>query len=157
MLIFGLENLYFSIQTNMLTTVEKVIFLQDIDIFEFTSTEDLAHIAAITDEVQFQEGETLFEEGDISDAMFLVIEGKVRLTRGEQEVMVAQKKDVFGTWALFDDEPRVVAAKTLENSLLLEIDKEDFIDLLADHVAITQSVLKTMVKRLRNLMTRISR
>ncbi len=141
----------------MLTTVEKVIFLQDIDIFEFTSTEDLAHIAAITDEVQFQAGDTIFEEGEFSDAMYMVIEGKVRLTRGDQEVMVAEKKDVFGTWALFDDEPRVAAATTLESSLLLQIDKEDFIDLLADHVAITQSVLKTMVKRLRNLMTRISR
>jgi len=141
----------------MLTTVEKVIFLQDVDIFEFTSTEDLAHIAAITDEVQFQPNETIFEEGEISDAMYMVIEGKVRLTRGDQEVMVAQKKDVFGTWALFDDEPRVAAATTLENSRLLQIDKEDFIDLLADHVGITQSVLKTMVKRLRNLMTRISR
>lgn len=140
----------------MLTTVEKVIFLQDIDIFEFTSTEDLAHIAAITDEVQFQAGDTIFEEGEISDAMYMVIEGKVRLTRGDQEVMVAEKKDVFGTWALFDDEPRVAAATTLESSLLLQIDKEDFIDLLADHVAITQSVLKTMVKKLRNLMTRIS-
>lgn len=141
----------------MLTTVEKVIFLKDIDIFEFTSTEDLAHIAAITDEVEFQADEMIFEEGEISDAMYMVIEGKVRLTRGSQEVMVAQKKDVFGTWALFDDEPRVATAKTLENSRLLHIDKEDFIDLLADHVAITQSVLKTMVKRLRNLMTRISR
>ncbi len=141
----------------MLTTVEKVIFLQDIDIFEFTSTEDLAHIAAITDEVEFQTGKTIFEEGEISDAMYMGIDGKVRLTRGDQEVMVAQKKDVFGTWALFDDEPRVAKATTLENSRLLQIHKEDFIDLLADHVAITQSVLKTMVKRLRNLMTRISR
>lgn len=141
----------------MLTTVEKVIFLKDIDIFEFTSTEDLAHIATITDEVEFQAEETIFEEGEISDAMYMVIDGKVRLTRGNQEVMVAQKKDVFGTWALFDDEPRVATATTLENSRLLHIDKEDFIDLLADHVAITQSVLKTMVKRLRNLMTRISR
>ncbi len=141
----------------MLTTVEKVIFLQDIDIFEFTSTEDLSYIAAITDEVEFQADELIFEEGEISDAMYMVIEGKVRLTRGSQEVMVAQQKDVFGTWALFDDEPRVATAKTLENSRLLHIDKEDFIDLLADHVAITQSVLKTMVKRLRNLMTRISR
>ena len=141
----------------MLTTVEKVIFLQDIDIFEFTSTEDLSYIAAITDEVEFQADKLIFEEGEISDAMYMVIEGKVRLTRGSQEVMVAQQKDVFGTWALFDDEPRVASAKTLENSRLLQIDKEDFIDLLADHVAITQSVLKTMVKRLRNLMTRISR
>jgi len=140
----------------MLTTVEIVIFLQDIDIFEYTSTEDLAHIAAITDEIECQSDHTLFKEGEISDAMYMVIAGKVRLTRSGQEVMVAQSKDVFGTWALFDDEPRVATAMTLESTRLLRIDKEDFIDLLADHVGITQSILKTMVKRLRNLMTRIS-
>jgi CRP-like cAMP-binding protein len=71
--------------------------------------------------------------------------------------MIAKDKDVFGTWALFDDELRVATAITLEDTRLLRIDKEDFFDLLADHVAITQSILKTMVKRLRNLMTRISK
>ena len=141
----------------MLTTVEKVIFLQDIDIFEYTSTEDLSHIAAITEEMALESDHVLFKEGEISDAMYMVIEGKVRLTRAGHEVMVAGEKDVFGTWALFDDEPRVATATTLESTRLLHIDKEDFIDLLADHVAITQSILKTMVKRLRNLMTRISR
>ena len=141
----------------MLTTVEKVLFLQDVDIFEYTSTEDLAHIAAITDEIELKPDETIFKEGEIPDSMYIVSEGKVRLSRAGQEVMVAKHKDVFGTWALFDDEPRVATAVTLEDTQLLRIDKEDFLDLLADHVAITQSILKTMVKRLRNLMTRISR
>lgn len=141
----------------MLTTVEKVLFLQDVDIFEYTSTEDLAHIAAITDEIEINADEIIFKEGEFPDAMYIVSQGKVSLTREGQEVMVAEHKDVFGTWALFDDEPRVATAKTLENTMLLRIDKEDFIDLLADHVAITQSLLKTMVKRLRKLMTRISK
>ncbi len=141
----------------MLTAVEKVLFLQDVDIFEFTSTEDLAHIAAITDEVEIKADETIFKEGEFPDAMYIVSEGKVSLSRAGQEVMVAEHKDVFGTWALFDDEPRVATATTLEDTRLLRIDKEEFIDLLADHVAITQSVLKTMVKRLRKLMTRISK
>ncbi len=141
----------------MLTAVEKVLFLQDVDIFEFTSTEDLAHIAAITDEVEIKANETIFKEGEFPDSMYIVSEGKVSLSRAGQEVMVAEHKDVFGTWALFDDEPRVATATTLEDTRLLRIDKEEFIDLLADHVAITQSVLKTMVKRLRKLMTRISK
>jgi CRP/FNR family cyclic AMP-dependent transcriptional regulator len=139
----------------MLITVEKVIFLQDIDIFEHTSTEDLAHIATITEELGLKPNHVIFKENDISDAMYMVIEGRVKLTRNDREVMVAQHKDVFGTWALFDDEPRVVTATTLEECRLLKINKEDFIDLLADHVQITQSVLKTMAKRLRNLMTRV--
>ncbi len=141
----------------MLTTVEKVLFLQDIDIFEFTSTEDLSHVAAITQEIAYPADKVIYQEGDRPDSMYLVIQGKVRLSRSEQEVMVAGEQDVFGTWALFDDEPRVATATTLEETLVLRIDKEDFVDLLADYVAITQSVLKTMVKRLRKLMTRISR
>lgn len=136
----------------MLTTVEKVIFLQDIDIFKYTSSENLAHIAAITDEIEFQPEHVIFKEGEFPDAMYMVIEGKVKLTREDQEVMIAQQKDIFGTWALFDDEPRVVTAATLELTRLLQIDKEDFIDLLADNVEITQSILKVMAKRLRKLM-----
>lgn len=139
----------------MLTTVEKVIFLQDIDIFESTTTENLAHIAAITDEVEFKKDQVIFKEGEFSDALFLVIDGQIRLERENKLVMIAKGKDVFGTWALFDDEPRVVTATTLEDAHLLKIDKEDFFDLLADHVQITQGILKTMTKRLRGLMARV--
>lgn len=139
----------------MLTTIEKVLLLQDVDIFEHTSTEDLSHIAAIAEEIEYQADDVIFKEEEISDSMYVVIEGKVRLTRGKNEIMVAEKMQAFGTWALFDDEPRVATATALETSQLLRIDKEEFIDLLADHVAITQSVLKTMAKRLRRLMMRI--
>ncbi len=139
----------------MLTTIEKVIFLQDVDIFERTLTEDLAHIALITEEVELRKETTIFEEGDIADAMYMVIEGKVRLTRNGENIMVADRKEVFGSWALLDDEPRIVTARVIEDCRLLKINKEDFIDLLADHVEITRSIMKTTVKRLRNLMSRV--
>ncbi len=139
----------------MLTTVEKVFFLQDIDIFKYTLTEDLAHIATITEEIEFDTNFVIFKEGEIPNAMYLVIEGKVKLDRDGKIVMIANSKEVFGTWALFDDEPRVVTATTMENSLLLKIEKNSFYELLADHVRITQGILKTMVKRMRSLMARI--
>jgi len=141
----------------MLTTVEKVLLLQDVDIFEHTSTEDLSHIASIAEEIESESEDIIFQEGEISDSMYVVIQGKVRLTREDKEIMVAGKMQAFGTWALFDDEPRVATATALESTQLLRIDKEEFIDLLADHVAITQSILKTMAKRLRKLLTRIYR
>ncbi len=141
----------------MLTTVEKVLLLQDVDIFEHTSTEDLSHIAAIAEEIEYQAGDVIYKENEIPDSMYVVIEGKVRLTRGNTEVTVAGNMEAFGTWALFDDEPRVATATALETSQILRLDKEDFIDLLADHVAITQSIMKTLAKKLRKLITRISR
>ncbi|MEE4311047.1 MAG: Crp/Fnr family transcriptional regulator [candidate division KSB1 bacterium] len=139
----------------MLTRIEKVIFLQDIDIFESTMTEDLAYIAAITGEVQYTQGETIFKEGDLPDAMYMVVDGDVKLSRDDDELMNAGPKDVFGTWALFDDEPRVVTAVALKNSRLLKIDRLEFIELLADHAQITQGILKSMARRLRNLMSRV--
>lgn len=139
----------------MLTIVEKVMLLQEVDIFKFTTTEDLAHIAAITEEVELADNQVLFNEGDIPDAMYMVIDGGVRLSRNTQEIMIAKSKDVFGTWALFDDEPQVAAAATLQESKLLRIDREDFIDLLADHVQITQGILKALVKKMRSLVGRV--
>ena len=139
----------------MLTVVEKVLFLQEVDVFEGISTEDLAHIAAITDEVSYLVESDIYTEGDVSDSMYLLIDGQVKLHRGGQQVMIAKSKDVFGTWALFDDEPRVASATALEDSNLLRIDREDFYDLLADHTKITQSVLKTLSKRLRGLLERV--
>jgi CRP-like cAMP-binding protein len=136
----------------MLTTVEKVIFLQDIDFFEFTQTEDLAYIAAITEEVRIKAGSILYKEGESSDSMYLVVDGRVRLHRGSNEIMVAQSKDVFGTWALFDDEPRVTTATTLDDTRLLRISKDDFLDLLSDHTNITESVFKSLVKKIRSLI-----
>lgn len=139
----------------MLTIVEKVLFLQDIDIFENTTTEDLSHIAAIAEEINYKANTEIYKEGDVSDSMYLVIEGEVRLHHIGQQVMIAKKRDVFGTWALFDDEPRVVTATTIEDSLLLRIDREEFFDLLADHLQITRGVLKTLSHRLRSLVNRV--
>jgi CRP-like cAMP-binding protein len=139
----------------MLTTIEKVVFLQDVDIFEFTSTEDLAQIAAVTEEVEIEKGNLIFKEGDISDCMYMIIEGRIRLIRDASDVMIGAHKDVFGTWALFDNDPRVVTAIAMEDSRLLRIQKEDFIDLLGDNVRITQGVMKKLAKRLRSLLGRL--
>lgn len=138
----------------MLTTVEKVIFLQEVDVFDQIPSEDLAHIALITDEISALPDEVIYNEGEISDSMFLVLDGRIRLHRGGQEVMIAGEKDVFGTWALFDDETRVVTATVIEETRLLKLDKESFLELLTDHSRITEGVLKAMVSRLRGLIAR---
>ncbi len=139
----------------MLTVVEKVLFLQDVDIFAHTSTEDLAYIGAITVEIFFKKNTDIYQEGQISDAMYLIIEGKVRLYKNKREVMTAGPKQVFGTWALFDDQPRIVTATTCEHTHLLLIDREEFYELLADHTKITQGVLKNLSRRLRSLIERV--
>ncbi|NKB70808.1 MAG: cyclic nucleotide-binding domain-containing protein [Candidatus Latescibacteria bacterium] len=136
----------------MLTVVEKVISLQDVDIFSQVPTEQLAALAAIAREEEFADGEAIYQERDPADAMFLLVEGQVCLLRGDQEVQVLDPKDTFGTWALFVDEPRLFTAVARGPCRLLKLDKEDFIDLLADNVAVTQGVLTGFVNKIRPLL-----
>ncbi len=139
----------------MFTVIEKVIFLQNVDVFSEVSTEQLAYLAVISEEVSFPREGTIYREQDPPDAMYLVLEGRVRLHRDSLEVTVAGPGDPFGTWALFDDEPRVVTATALEETRLLRVGREDFIDLLAENVQITQGVLKALARRLHGLVGRV--
>ncbi len=140
----------------MLTIIEKVIVLQNIDVFAEVPTEQLSSLAAIAEEVSYSEGEDIFLANDSPDALYLVLTGRVRLHRDGKEITVAEDKQTFGVWALFDDKPRMVTATADADSDLLRIDREDFIDLLADHVQIAEGVLKTVVKRLRSLVERVA-
>ena len=47
-----------------LTTVERVLVLRGADIFREIAGEDLVPVAALADEVRFEEGETIVREGD---------------------------------------------------------------------------------------------
>jgi len=139
----------------MFTIIEKVIFLQDVDIFKHILSEDLSHIAAITVEQNVGESNVIYKEGDVADSMYMVIEGKVRLHVGESLVMIAELKDVFGAWSLFDDEVRLTSATAFEDCRLLKIEKSHMLELLADHVGITEGILKAMAKRLHGIARKI--
>ena len=136
----------------MLSTLEKVVTLQEIEVFQYLTTDDLVHLASITVELEYDPGEVVFSEGGIPDSMFIVLAGSVRLHQGNNEVTTAENNDAFGTWALFDDEPRVMTASILKKTKLLKIEKDDFVDLLADNVNITQGIMKSLVRRVRRLM-----
>jgi len=140
----------------MLTVIEKVIFLQNIDVLAEVPTEALAALAAIAEEVSYASGENIYKENDSPDALYFVLDGQVRLHKGDQNIVMAENKQAFGTWALFDESPRLVTATVEDDCNLLRIDRDDFIDLLADNVQITQGVLKMMARRLRGLVERVS-
>lgn len=136
----------------MLTVVEKVVLLQNVDVFSEVPAEQLTYLASIAEEVDCLAGDVIFKENDPADALYLVLDGKVVLERNGKEIKQAGSQSAFGTWALFDDETRVVTATVKENVRLLRIDREEFVDLLADNVQVTQGVLKMLVKRVRGIM-----
>jgi CRP-like cAMP-binding protein len=135
----------------VLTVIEKVILLQNVDVFAEVPTEQLAYLAAIASELSFPADYEIYAEDSPSDAMYLVLSGSVRLLRGSTLVTEAGPNQAFGTWALFDDEPRVVSAHTAEPTEVLMIRRDEFLDVLADNVRVIQAVLRAVVRRLRSL------
>ena len=134
-----------------LTVVEKVLRLQSVDVFEAASTDDLAHVAQIAEEVELAGGEAVYAEGDAPDALYVVLSGEVKLHRGSDEIGQLSAGEAFGSWALLDEAPRVASATTVGPATLLKVEREEFLELLADRVDIVQAVFKAMVDRLRKL------
>ena len=139
---------------DMLNPIEKVLILQNVDVFTEVPTDQLAALAAIAREVSVLAGDRIYREHDPSDALYLVLSGRVRLHLGDETISEITRPTSFGTWALFDDEPRVMTATALEDTRLLRIDQGEFNDLLADDVRIAKGIIRTVGRRLRELAGR---
>ncbi|HTN69494.1 MAG TPA: cyclic nucleotide-binding domain-containing protein, partial [Methylomirabilota bacterium] len=64
-------------QYKKLTTIEKMIRLKSVDIFEQATVEQLARIAGLTEEVFLEPGVTIYQEGQTSDALYFLLSGRV--------------------------------------------------------------------------------
>jgi AAA family ATP:ADP antiporter len=134
-----------------LTAIEKALKLQTVDVLQRASTEDLTYVAQIAEEVEVSANETIYREGDAPDALYVVIDGQVRLHSDDVEIDLLQKGEAFGSWALVDEAPRVTAATAIADSALLKVDREEFLELLGDRVDIVPAIFKAIVGRLRAL------
>jgi CRP-like cAMP-binding protein len=135
-------------------TIEKVLLLESVDHFDVVGTDRLAAIAAIASEQVLADGDVIYRAGDAGDAMYLVVDGEVALSRGGEEIARARARESFGAWALFEAEPRMMDAVAATECRLLRIDREDFADLMADDVHVAQSLLRSVARRLRDLAAR---
>lgn len=136
-----------------LNIVEKVISLEGVELLSSLTPEQLARIGSIAQEVRVPPGNTILEAGKPLDALYVIVEGTVELSRSGQPLTTARENEVLGAWALFEEEdPLPVTARTLEDTRLLRIGREDFYDLLADNSEITSAIFSTLVKRFRKLV-----
>ncbi len=138
----------------MITTVEKVLFLKSIDLFRALPGEDLAQIAEIAEEILVGEGEMVFSEGEPGDALYIVVEGRVRVHRGEQALAELGERECFGEMSVLDSEPRSASVSSLSEALLLKIGREDFRDILAERPEISLGIIKVLSRRLREANVR---
>lgn len=137
--------------TTTLSPVEKVLCLQGVDVFKHATTEMLRYISSIAEDLPVNAGTVLFSEQEISDAMYVVVSGRVRLEKEGREVFVVEPSQSFGAWALFDNAPRLMKAVVMEDSVLLKIVSDSFYELLADHDEMTPVIFRAVIERVKAL------
>jgi CRP-like cAMP-binding protein len=132
--------------------VERVLILQRADLLHDVGPRHLLKLAEAAREVELWKGDTIYEESDPSDALYMVVEGRVRLTldgRGSSEIGPGE---AFGTWALVDDSDRGHRVECLEDGLALALHRDEFYDVAAGDLVLLQQVLRALAKRLRALV-----
>ena len=135
-----------------LNIIEKVIALEAVELLKNLTPDQLSRIASIAREVKYPPGKTILDPNQTLDGLYVIVDGTVEITRNGEALLVARQYDVLGSWALFDEEPIPVTAKTVEDTQLLRIGRDDFFDLLSDNMEIAASIFSTLVKRFRKLV-----
>jgi CRP/FNR family cyclic AMP-dependent transcriptional regulator len=125
--------------------------LARVPFFDGLTREALALIAKATTEESHATGTKLFQYGDPGDKLFIILEGKVRISRevagmGEEALAVLGAGEVFGEMALLDESPRSADARVHERCRLLVITKDAFDDLLFLHKDLAYEVLWNCVR-----------
>lgn len=134
----------------MLSTVEKVLFLKSIELFSQIPGEELAQVALIATEELRDPGEEIFAEGEAGDALFLVLEGQVRVHTSNRVIAELGERECFGEMALLDTGPRSATVTATHLTRLLRIGREDFQEILSDKPEIALGIIKVLSRRLRD-------
>ncbi|HHH31057.1 MAG TPA: cyclic nucleotide-binding domain-containing protein, partial [Polyangiaceae bacterium] len=133
----------------MYTTLEKVLLLKSATVFEKVDAEDLAPMAQAAEELSFDAGDTIIEEGEVGDVLYLVNRGRVTVLRGGARLATLGPGETFGEMAVLDAEPRSATVRAEVETSCLAIASEDFYDVLREQVEIAEGVIRMLTHRLR--------
>ncbi|MBN1308743.1 MAG: cyclic nucleotide-binding domain-containing protein [Chitinispirillaceae bacterium] len=142
------------------TLLDKILALKKSPLFATVSTSELRAVAWVAEELHFKPGELIVKEDDIGDALFLIRNGSVRVTKHAGagctvDLASMGAGECFGEMAAIDEEVRSATVTARQESVVLRISKNDLLDVLRDNPQIGIELLRIFVKRLRRANSRI--
>jgi uncharacterized membrane protein len=141
--------------------MDRVALLASIPLFEGLADDDLRALAADTVERRFKAGQIIFNQGDESNAMYVIAEGHVNVHLPGEASRRLSLKDIargefFGELGLFDGKPRSASVLATTDVILLELSHETLSDYIERRPRAALHILKMMAARLRETNTLLS-
>jgi CRP/FNR family cyclic AMP-dependent transcriptional regulator len=136
--------------------VEAIVegLLARVPLFAALDAESAASLEATMTRRTLARGHAVFREGDAGDRLFVILDGKVKISRAapdgrENLLAVLGTAEMFGELSLFDPGPRTASATTVTASTLASLDHDDLRPLLIERPGVAVQLLKALAQRLR--------
>lgn len=105
----------------------------------------------ITDYESYSPGETIFEQGDNADRMYVVKEGEVDIMLKGKVVETAKPGHLFGEMSLVDQRERSATVRAKTACELVPVDRLKFKELIQKEPDFAIHVMEVMANRIRNM------
>jgi CRP/FNR family transcriptional regulator len=130
--------------------------LAEAPLFEALNEEDASALRAGIIDVHLDRGERLFSEGDTGDKLYIILSGKIKLTKAapdgrENLLSVHGPGEMFGELSLFDPIPRTSSATAVTNAQLAGIAHDDLRSWLSTRPEVAMHMLQALAQRLRRI------
>jgi CRP-like cAMP-binding protein len=138
------------IETESITTI-----LRKVPVWSGLSESSLEQLAAEIDVVEVGPGDAVFREGDPGDSMYIIADGLVRVHCGERNLKKLAAPQFFGEMALFESAPRSASVSAIEQTTLLRLHKQAFLQLLNSRIDVAIGMLLEFNQRLNGYMATV--
>jgi len=109
---------------------------------------------------RFRRGEVIFHIGDPGDALFVIVDGEVKISlpseTGDEAILATLRVgDVFGELALLDGAPRSASATAIGATETVVLPRDRFRELIASEAGVRDALLASIAGELRRLTTHV--
>jgi CRP/FNR family transcriptional regulator len=130
------------------------VYIRDVPLLARLPDEDLKALASRGRVRRFAAGATIFHEGDPGDAIYVVVDGRVRMSRlsgsgTEATLAIIGAGDCTGELALFDGRPRSATATTMQATRTFVVSRDEFVAWIKERPGASLALLETLSLRIR--------
>jgi CRP/FNR family transcriptional regulator, cyclic AMP receptor protein len=129
--------------------VERVAALHRVELFAGIPGRVLAAVAEGAVEKRFSPHEVLMEEGAVEAHLYAIVEGRVRVHRGDRDLVELGPGATVGELAVLVPAPRTASVTALESTHVLRVDQTVLDELMLESPELAQGVIAELVSRLR--------
>ncbi|MBN2719325.1 MAG: Stp1/IreP family PP2C-type Ser/Thr phosphatase [Deltaproteobacteria bacterium] len=126
----------------------RIEVIKRMPIFKYLTYNELIQVMNITKVLSVESSQNIVTEGDTGDALYIVLEGAVRVHKGAVDLVTLPAGAHFGEMALIDTSPRSASVTALSAGKLMMITREDFFHIIKAEPRMANKLLWSFLQEL---------